>query len=342
MPPQKLSESDKQDILSLYRATEETTSSLANRYGVSNTTISRILKQSLSGEEYEALIQQKRTGVKAHPVAPPAKAPFESAVEAQFAARSVEDEAVEAAIEAEFVDQAAPEPAAAQLQRQRRRSTLDIAGAEIEPATELATELLIPVEPSTDTSATDAPPTETPLPLLDLSAAMASQNLEVQEQSSVEVHPLEAMIEGDLLSAEEDFADEDDDDDLDDLEDDEDDDEEGDGDLTAVQVQSKAFIQVLPLSEALIPKTCYLVVDRASELITRPLRDFAELGQIPTEEIQAKTLPIFDNHRVARRFSRRMQRVVKVPDGRVLQKVGAYLQAKGITRLLIDGQVYSI
>jgi hypothetical protein len=84
------------------------------------------------------------------------------------------------------------------------------------------------------------------------------------------------------------------------------------------------------------------VVDRASELITRPLRDFAELGQIPSEEVQAKTLPIFDNHRVARRFSRRMQRVVKVPDSKVITKVSGYLQAKGITRLLIDGQVYSL
>jgi hypothetical protein len=72
------------------------------------------------------------------------------------------------------------------------------------------------------------------------------------------------------------------------------------------------------------------------------LKDFAELGQIPTEENQEKTLPIFDNHRIAKRFLRRMQRVVKVPDGRVLQKVRPYLQAKGITRLLIDGQIYSL
>jgi hypothetical protein len=94
--------------------------------------------------------------------------------------------------------------------------------------------------------------------------------------------------------------------------------------------------------ENAIPKICYVVVDRASELITRPLKDFAELGQIPSHEVQEKTLPIFDNHRIAKRFMRRMQRVVKVPDGRVFSKVRPYLQAKGITRLLIDGQVYSL
>jgi hypothetical protein len=96
------------------------------------------------------------------------------------------------------------------------------------------------------------------------------------------------------------------------------------------------------LSEASLPKTCYLVVDRAAELIVRPLKEFSDLGRIPAEEVQEKTLPVFDNHRVARRFSNRSQRVIKVPDGRMLQKTCSHLQAKGITRLLIDGQVYSL
>ena len=97
-----------------------------------------------------------------------------------------------------------------------------------------------------------------------------------------------------------------------------------------------------PLSEAILPKTCYLVVDRLSELISRPLQDFEELGEIPPGETQEQTLPIFDNHRVARRFANRSQRVMKIPDSRVLQKTGAHLQAKGITRVLIDGKVYSL
>ena len=99
---------------------------------------------------------------------------------------------------------------------------------------------------------------------------------------------------------------------------------------------------MLPLAEASIPKTCYLVVDRAAELVARPLREFGELGQIPSDETQEKTLPVFDNHRVAKRFSNiRTQRVIKIPDSGVLQKAALHLQAKGITRLLIDGQVYT-
>jgi hypothetical protein len=86
-----------------------------------------------------------------------------------------------------------------------------------------------------------------------------------------------------------------------------------------------------------------VVVERtSSELVVLPLRTFAELGQIPEEEGESRTLPVFENHNVARRFSRRNQRVVKVPDGTLLQTTSAYLKAKGITRLFIDGQVFSL
>ena len=98
----------------------------------------------------------------------------------------------------------------------------------------------------------------------------------------------------------------------------------------------------MPLSQATFPRTCYLVIDRSAELIVKPLADFADLGEIPQEEVTERTLPVFDNHRIAKRFSHRRERVIKVPDGRMLQKTSQHLQEKGITRLLIDGQIYSL
>ena len=58
--PKKLTQQQKHSILELYRTTPETTSTLAQRYDVSSSTISRFLKSSLSTEEYDHLIQQKR------------------------------------------------------------------------------------------------------------------------------------------------------------------------------------------------------------------------------------------------------------------------------------------
>ena len=151
----------------------------------------------------------------------------------------------------------------------------------------------------------------------------------------------EAIDEVDQIVPDDDYEDDldEDDDSLDegDLEDWEEDEE-----IAPPKLRPKAELQVIPLTEANLPNPCYLVVDRLAELITRPLREFGELGQIPETEVQSRTLPVFDNHRVARRFSRRNQRVVKVPDGTVLRKTSAYLQEKGITHLLVDGQIYSL
>jgi hypothetical protein len=297
MAPRKLTESDKQDILNLYRdVLEESTTTLASRYDVSTSTISRLLKQNLPEAEYEALIQQKR------------------------GSRSQGDTADE---------------------------NLTIPGISGLIAPEIFTE----PEPMLEPIADPLPePVKSRAPIIrKKKVGEVSPEPVVAEFAETDPSQFEKSVEKSALLANEEFADLDEDLEDEDLEDDdledEDFDEEGEDGLDSfgtIQVNSKGMIQVQPLVEAAIPRTCYLVVDRSSELITRPLKDFAELGQIPTAEDQEKTLPIFDNHRIAKRFMRRMQRVVKVPDGRVLSKVKPYLQAKGITRLLIDGQVYSL
>ena len=150
------------------------------------------------------------------------------------------------------------------------------------------------------------------------------------DDDDVDPIAVEEMLGEDL----EDFNDEDD------IDDDEDWDEEED--ITYRAGSNLSDVRILPLSQASFPRTCYLVIDRSAELIAKPLSEFADLGTIPQEENRQKTLPVFDNHRIAKRFSHRRERIIKVPDGNMLQKTSRYLQDKGITRLLIDGQVYSL
>jgi transposase-like protein len=327
MSPRKLSEVDKSDILKLYRQPEETTSTLAVRYGVSNSTISRILKSNLEESDYEALIQQKRSNRTVSDESVPdtetAPLPVESAVESPPVVHppppSSEDTDTELELSASM---------SADGRRRRKRSSIGS-----QPTTEEDTE------------------EDTPTQLqLNLSTPVETSDVEELEEPIEKIKPPQSRSFDGLLD--EDLMDLEDDDDLDDddLDDDDldDDDWEDEPEDAASQERIKASferdfkVQVLPLSEASLPRTCYLVVDRAAELIARPLREFGDLGRIPAEEVQEKTLPVFDNHKVARRFSNRSQRVIKVPDGRMLQKACSHLQAKGITRLLIDGQVYSL
>lgn len=287
MSSRKLSDSDKCDIIELYRQPGETTLTLASRYGVSSSTISRILKTSLSEHEYETLIQEKRSG-----------------------------RAITTTAELLPVSPIAPESPIAENRRPRKRSAVAHESPGLFDA-------------------------GTQLSLLDQAELETQNEDDVDEIYQAEVSTLHEMLGEDLLD-EDDIDDEDDEDDEDDDYDDEDDEDDNEPLISRPRKISQALVEVLPIENADLPRPCYIVVDRGGELITRPLGDFSELGKISLTEFQQRTLPVFDNHRVARRFSNRNQRVIKVPDGEMLQKTAPYLEAKGISRLLVDGQVYSL
>jgi transposase-like protein len=101
------------------------------------------------------------------------------------------------------------------------------------------------------------------------------------------------------------------------------------------------ILTILPLERAELSNICYMVVDKASEMVTRPMRDFKELGKVPTEEINLLALPLFDNHRAARRFSTPNQKVIKFPSS-LIHAAKSHLSKKGITRLLYGGQVFAL
>jgi len=319
MTARKLSDTEKQDILQLYRTTGETSSTLATRYGVSTSTVSRLLKSSLPVDEYEALIQQKRslrgTDSAADSIEQPEQADEQLSIVADAEIAPIE--VVEPEPEPE--PQPEPEPIAPARSKPILRRSRQTAPAE-------ASEAGYPLEVGVSSS--------------------AGADAQVKAEPSVaEAEVLKEILAQNLIEPEDELSD-----DLDDLdeddEDDEDDDFEADGNqpfLVSGRLKEGYTVQILPLADAPIPRTCYLVVDRAAELIAPPLRDFGDLGQIPEAEVQAKTLPVFDNHRIAKRYSNpRTQRVIKLPDGRILSKTSSHLRAKGITHLLIDGRVYSL
>lgn len=333
MTRSKLSKSDKQDIAQGFR-TGQSVQALADHYGVSSSTVRRILKEGIAFGDREATDLQESaiSTTQASSVAqtelPTSEEPTPTAT--ANADRSASD-LIAAAETEQFAEALDPSPTSkkAPVRRSRRRASVTTATPDPE----------VPVRAESSPEAiTDAPTpdisvdpgltsTGLPKPVLQRNVNSQAQLQELQEE-------LEDTLDDDL------------DDDLDDLDDDLDDEDfdgEDDADLyDTPALASIDLINILPLSAASFPRPCYLVIDRSAELITRPLKDFADLGQIPSDEVQETTLPVFDNHRMARRFSNRTQRIVKVPDGNLLQKVGTHLYARGITRLLLNGKVYAM
>lgn len=274
--PRKLSDEDKERIIQLYRTSGETTSTLAELYQVSSSTIGRFLKTNLSDLEYDELIQQKRNNRRITPVPG---------------------------------DESDTSTEKSELPATRRRR-----------------------------SRSQKKKTETPI-LQDNTVTGVEQlnlfsgkNEDTQEDEDGEMLDVVALQEllgedlGDLNEDEEDLEDSD----------------EEDWEEEPLPQLSKSDFQVLPLAKATFPNICYVVIDRGAELIVRPLKEFCDLGRIPPKEVQQKTLPIFDNYKVARRFSNRSQRVIKITDSGMFAKTSSHLQAKGIARLLMDGNVYFV
>jgi transposase-like protein len=146
-----------------------------------------------------------------------------------------------------------------------------------------------------------------------------------------------AIDDADDFSADE----EEDDEDL--LEEDEG--EEGDVFTTVPVVAAAAertAIEATPLQEARLPTSAYMLVDKTVELQARPLRDFPELGSLTAAEEERQALTVYLNPRQAKRQCGRSQRVIKLPDLRVLERTAPYLLAQGISRVVIEGSLYSL
>jgi transposase-like protein len=339
MTYKKLPESEKQEVFRLYQEAGETIPALSERYGVSTTTIRRIIKTGENGE-------LAPTGVLSIPAASAPESLPTLGSERQIPLGDNDLAEKPTAPEPPILLKPdRPIPAPRRLEQRSPTHPLSGRPTESLPPDSVSSPLVSKPKPSETTAE---------------SLAQRVSNQSPGLLSDPQSDPLEAYLPissgrqgaiADELAPElqDDIDDELDDlDDLDDLEDDGEDEISDEADAEALHLlvspsaQLHQQVQVLPISEAAIPRTFYLVIDRFAELITRPLKDFGDLGQLPLEETQQRTLPIFDNHRVARRFSNRTQRVIKVPDGELLHRTCSHLQAKGITRLLINGQVYGI
>jgi hypothetical protein len=408
----RLNDGEKKIIVGLYRESGETAMSLAEQFGVSNTTISRILKAGIESVEYDRLIQQKRRGVDNTPslnIAIPALLESPEALDIPEPVTIPEPEPEPVVTLTKELDSSG-------RRLRRRRTTSELISEPIVEANSVETSaetadakmtepIEVPtIEPITREITTEKPSAEKQSivsvvpafiqnfqknfqspdrmndrfpslnPISTPASAKPRAKVELEPSSfepDIEPEPLPdrpvrkviqvGVAKRRPVELEEE---EDDDDDIlppvteeisaildEDFGEDEEGDDDDDGeiytdaeaqrDLTALQIQQ--FMRVIPLDQALMPRICYVVVDRSAELVVRPLKDFGDTGQVAISNEQTMTLPIFDNPRGAKRFANaRTERVIKVPDSQVFRKTSDNLRSKGITYLFIEGQLYSL
>ena len=107
-------------------------------------------------------------------------------------------------------------------------------------------------------------------------------------------------------------------------------------------IDDHGVVEAIPLAGAKLPSSAYMLVDKTVELQAQSLSDFPELGRLTPGEMQRQALVVFANPREARRQCGRSQRVIKLPDLTLLERTSPYLLAQGISRVVMEGALYSL
>ena len=90
----------------------------------------------------------------------------------------------------------------------------------------------------------------------------------------------------------------------------------------------------IPISEVNFPKIVYMIVDKKIELETKYLKDYPEWNFLSQDELNRKTIEIYNDHKIAKRFCKKDQKVIKVPNTNVFRTVAPILISRGISRIV--------
>ena len=98
----------------------------------------------------------------------------------------------------------------------------------------------------------------------------------------------------------------------------------------------------IPISEIVFPNTVYMIVDKLIELEIKLLKDYPEWEFLPDHDLNRKTIEIFHDIKVAKRFCKKDQKVIKVPNTDVFKIVAPLLVSRGISRIVSTDKLIAL
>jgi len=98
----------------------------------------------------------------------------------------------------------------------------------------------------------------------------------------------------------------------------------------------------VPLSEIDFPNVVYMIVDNKIELETKLLKEYPEWQFLSENELNRKTIEIFFDIKIAKRFCKKEQKVIKVPNTDVFRITRDVLISKGISRIVSSDKLIAL
>ena len=98
----------------------------------------------------------------------------------------------------------------------------------------------------------------------------------------------------------------------------------------------------IPISEIQFPKLVFMIVDKKIELEIKYLKDYPEWQFLSKDELNRKTIEIYEDLKIAKRFCNKERKVIKIPNTEVFKIVAPILLLKGISRIVCSNKLIAL
>tara|TARA_B100000989_G_scaffold255139_1_gene203968 strand:- start:356 stop:1078 length:723 start_codon:yes stop_codon:yes gene_type:complete len=109
-----------------------------------------------------------------------------------------------------------------------------------------------------------------------------------------------------------------------------------------IESTSRRELSSIPISEINFPEMVYMIVDKNIDLEIKLLKDYPQWDFLPNSDLNRKTIEIFNDITVAKRFCKKEQKVIKVPNTDVFRIAAPILISKGISRIVSSEQLIAL
>ena len=109
-----------------------------------------------------------------------------------------------------------------------------------------------------------------------------------------------------------------------------------------IENTSRKELSSIPISEINFPEIVYMIVDKNIELEIKLLKDYPQWDFLPNRDLNRKTIEIFNDIKVAKRFCKKEQKVIKVPNTDVFRIAAPILISRGISRIVSSEQLIAL
>ena len=98
----------------------------------------------------------------------------------------------------------------------------------------------------------------------------------------------------------------------------------------------------IPISEIDFPQIVYMIVDKKIELEIKLLKDYPEWSFLPIDDLNRKSISIYFDLKIAKRFCNKEQKVIKIPNTNVFRIVAPILKSRGISRIVSSEKLIAL